>query len=246
MTDSQLVEILENMLLTPSSDFYISTILYNPDGSALDPRDIDYADLGIFDVQGISIGIIIRCLNIRGLSNSQVKFDAHGDPEITVDSNKVTFHAKQPNTQPGYQRPQQVPNQILASGELDITLAGQSMPPGSISVTINSVDDLTGVFSATLDNPGRLDTVTITFFALSVNPRIGDGNIKIQVSLDTVFQDAINQILNRDENQKRIIDEINSKLSSPDILTSLSQVATEKARAALSGISPGVDPLTKS
>ncbi|RBH56711.1 hypothetical protein EXW72_04455 [Pseudomonas sp. BCA14] len=236
MSDSQLVQLLENMLLTPSSDFYLSKILYNADGSALDPRTIAAVDLGSFSLEGVPIDIVIKKLNIRGLSNSQVKFDSGTNPEIVVDGSTVTFHAKQPNTQDGYQRPATVPNQILANGELHVTLDHSDMPPGTISLTINHVDDLTGVFSATEAVDGQLDTTVVNFSSLSINPVIGNGNLTIVVDLDTVFKATINQLLNEDANQKKIIDALNSEISNPDLLASLSQIATQEARKALANI----------
>lgn len=233
MSNNQLIDILENLLLTPSSDFYISTILYNPNGSALDPRTIDDVDLGTLTVRDIPIGVIIRNLNVRGLSNTQVKFDGQGNPDIKVDGSTVTFHAKQPNTQEGYSRPPQVPAQILANGELDVSIAGSAMPPGTISLVVNSVAELTGTFSATEQVGGQSDTATITFTALSVKPDIGGGNIDIQIHLDTAFQGTINYVLNLASTQQQIIDQVNAKLNGADILSQLSDVATQQARTAL-------------
>ncbi|AMZ70683.1 MULTISPECIES: hypothetical protein [Pseudomonas] len=236
MSDSQLVQLLENMLLTPASDFYLSSILYNPDGSALDPLTIAEVDLGSFTIEKIPIDIVIKKLNILGLSNSQVKLDNGTDPEIVVDGSTVTFHGKQPNTQDGYQRPPAVPNQIQASGELHVNLNHIDMPPGTFSLTINHVDDLTGVFSATEAVDGQLDTAVVNFSALSVNPVVGNGNITIDIDLATVFKATINQLLNEDANQTKLIAALNGQLSNPNLLASLSQVATTEARKALATI----------
>lgn len=233
MADSQLVGLLENMLLAPDSDFYISTILFNPDGSSLDPRTIPEVDFGTINVDGLTIGVVVKNLVLQGLSNCQIKFDQNNQPEITVDGSSVTFHGKQPNTQAGYTRPPSVPNQIQAKGELDINLAGTQMPPGTISITVQTVDDLSGTFTATEARPGQLDSATVTFTALQVNPTIGGGNILIQVTLQTQFQGTINQILNQAGNLQKMVDALNAKISSPDILASLSNAATKQAQAAL-------------
>ncbi|MFN3945400.1 MAG: hypothetical protein ACK4K7_10765 [Allosphingosinicella sp.] len=230
--DNQLIEMIENILLTPSSDFYIATILHDPNGGALDPRTIDSIDLGTIDIQGVQIGIVIRNLVVRGLSNVQVAFDADGNPEISVDGDTVTFHAVLPNEQPGYTRPPDVPAVAAAHGDLDVTIAGQPMPPGTILLTISAVEDLTGVFTAT-EGDGGLSTVEIAFTSLSIALDLPAGVMTIAVDLPTVFKQTINHILNQPDMQASFLDKVNAQLSSQAVLSSLSEVATKEARAAL-------------
>jgi len=229
--DNPLIDMIENILLTPSSDFYIATILHDPNGGALDPRTIDSVDLGTISLEGVQIGIVIRNLVVRGLSNVQVAFDSEGNPEISVDGDSVTFHAVLPNQQAGYTRPPDVPAVAAAHGDLDVTIAGQPMPPGTILLTISAVQDLKGVFTAT-EGAGGLSTVEITFTALSVGLDLAAGVMKITVDLATVFKETINHILNQPDMQASFLEKVNAQISSPDVLASLSQVAT-KARAAL-------------
>lgn len=234
--DSQLVELLENMLLTPASDFYLSSILHNPNGEALDPRHVDDLDLGTIELMGLTIGLDVKNLEVHGLSNTQVKFDAQGNPLIVVAGSQVTFHAKLPNTQDGYVRPPDVPAQAQATGELYVTLMGKPMPPGTIAITIASIDDLTGVFTATTEQDGKLDTAVINFSKIAVTEQPGGVAMKVTVDLATAFRDSINYVLNQPDMQKTILEQVNAKLASPDVLSSLSSVATAEARKALSGI----------
>ena len=233
MADNALIEVIENILLTPSSDFYIATILHDPAGNALDPRTVDVLDLGTFNIDGINLGIVIKNLTVHGLSNVQVIFDPQGNPDITVSGNTVTFHARLPNTQPGYTRPPDVPSQVQAHGALNVTIAGQPMPPGTLDLTLQRVEDLTGVFTATESTGGDLSTLEVQFTSVSVHPRLGDGNMTITVNLPTVFVSTINHVLNQPGNQAALLEQVNLKLASPDILNSLSQVATQQARKAL-------------
>jgi hypothetical protein len=184
-------------------------------------------------VEGIPIGIVIKALTVKGLSNAQVIFDQDGNPRITVVDDTVTFHAKLPNTQAGYQRPPDVPPQVCAHGQLLVTIAGTVMPPGTIDLVIHSVDDLTGVFTATERESRKLSTLQIDFTHLSVNTALTPNNLVIAITLDTVFVQTINQVLNLPDIQAKLIGEVNTRLASPDILASLSQVATEQARKAL-------------
>lgn len=232
MADNPLIDMIENILLTPSSDFYIANILHDPSGNALDPRSIDSLDLGTIDIQGIPIGVTIKKLLLKGMSNAQVAFDAEGNPKIEVTGNTVTFHAVLPNAQQGYTRPADVPPQVEAHGELDVTIAGQAMPPGTISLTIGAIKDLTGVFEAT-EGSGGLSTLDITFTSLTLALDLPSGTMVIKVDLPTVFKDTINHVLNQPDIQASFLAQVNQKLSSPDILSGLSQVATTQARAAL-------------
>ena len=234
MADNPLIDMIENILLTPSSDFYVATILHDPAGNALDPRRIDSLDLGILDVQGIPIGIVIKNLLLKGMSNVQVAFGQDGNPKISVDGSTVTFHAILPNQQPGYTRPADVPPQVEANGDLDVTISGKAMPPGTISLTIRKVRDLTGVFDAT-EGAGGISTVEIKFTRLAFDLDLAGGAMTIQVKLKTVFNETINRILNQPDTQATILQKVNEKISSPDILSGLSDVATTQARRALSG-----------
>ncbi|HEX3406613.1 MAG TPA: hypothetical protein VHS81_05185 [Caulobacteraceae bacterium] len=232
MADNQLVDLIENILLSPSSDFYISNILHDPAGNALDPRTIDRVDLGVFQVEGIQIGIVIKNLVVKGLSNVQVAFDGQGNPKITVDGDTVTFHAILPNRQDGYTRPADVPEPAHADGDLDVSIGGQPMPPGTLALTISAIKDLTGVFDAT-EGGGGLSTVNVDFKRVSLGIDVGTSALVVKVKLPTIFNETINYVLNQADTQAKFLEQVNAKLSSPDILSTLSQVATEKARAAL-------------
>ncbi|WP_324830321.1 hypothetical protein [Pseudomonas saxonica] len=130
MSNNQLVDILQNMLLTPASDFYVSKLLHSPEQDSLDPCSIAEIYLGSFYVLNTLFEIVVKNLHVKGLSNTQVKFNQQGNPEIVVVGNKVSFTAKQPNTQEGYERPSDVPAQVEALGELHITGDGSPMPVG--------------------------------------------------------------------------------------------------------------------
>lgn len=231
MPDNPLIDIIENILLTPSSDFYIATILHDPKGNALDRRTIESLDLGT-NFESIEIGITIKNLVVKGMSNVQVALDGQGNPEISADGDTVTFHAKLPNQQPGYTRPGDVPAEVEANGELDVSIGGTQMPSGTIALTISAIGDLTGVFNAT-EGPGGLSTVEVTFTSLKLNLDLASDVMKVNVTLPTVFSDTINRILNQPEMQQTFLDQINARLSSSDILLGLSQFATTQACAAL-------------
>lgn len=105
MPDNQLVLILQNMLLTPSSDFYMSSLFYSDDKQSLDSRIIEHINMGVFEILGSEISIEVYDVEVKGCSNAQVRFNAQGAPDIIVDGNVVSFIATHPNTQDGYQRP---------------------------------------------------------------------------------------------------------------------------------------------
>lgn len=46
MLNNQLVQALKNLLLTPTSDFYISNLLHDLDKQSLDPLVIERIDMG--------------------------------------------------------------------------------------------------------------------------------------------------------------------------------------------------------
>lgn len=222
--DSPLVDLIENMLLTPSSDFYISTFLYSKEGA--DPLFVSNFGEVQQNIDGIDFVISFNNITAKGLSNIQIKFDASGDPEITVVGNQVTFHGKLPNTQDGYKRPDDVPPNLQITGELDVTIGGQVMPKGSFCVTVQTIDDMSGFFTVTEDQAGQLSTARVTFTALSLNPAESTNNISITVNLNTSFAPTINQVLNTPELYGQIIQEINEKINSPSFLGTLSQRAT--------------------
>lgn len=236
MSDNQLVEILQNMLFTPASDFYISKLLHGPEQESLDPCNVAMIDLGSFDVMGIPFEVVIKNFNVKGLSNTQIRFNQQGKPEVVVDGNKVSFTAKQPNTQAGYQRPPDVPAQVKALGELHINIGGSQMPPGTLAVTIKATDALRGVFTGQEEIEGQLDSVSITFSALSLHPAVSDDTIEVVAELDTAFLTVINEILNRESTKQVLLDEVNAFLASAQTLASLSQKATTQARLALADV----------
>ena len=233
MSDNQLVQILQNMLFTPASDFYLSKLLHSPEQNSLDPCDMAEIDLGSFDVGGIPFNVVIKNFRVKGLSNTQVRFDQQGNPEVVVVGNKVSFTAKQPNTQAGYERPSDVPAQVEGMGELHINIAGSQMPPGSLSVSIKATDAIIGVFTAKEEIEGQLDSATITFSAFSLHPSVSGNTIEVVADLDTAFLKVINEILNRENSKQALLDEMNTFLASAATLASLSQKATEQARLAL-------------
>ena len=227
MSDNQLVALLENLLLTPSSDFYISTILHNPNGTAADPLHAKSVDLGTIGEKdlGLKVGIVLKDLVVKGLSNAQVKFDGR-TPEITVDGNLVTFHAKVPNNQPGYTRPADVPDRIEMSGGLDVTIEGQAMPPGTIQITVNSVADVKSTFEATLEKPNDLKTANIDIKSIEIAPGTQQGNIVFKLDLNTGFLESINDILNQSDTQDASVSEVNKQMNQPAELAPLSKAAT--------------------
>lgn len=233
MSNDQLVQILQNMLFTPASDFYVSKLLHSPDQDAIDPCSIAEIDLGTFDVMGFPVEIVIKNLNIKGLSNTQIRFDQQDRPEVVVVGNKVSFAAKQPNTQMGYERPSDVPDQVQALGELHITIGGGSISPGSLSITIKATDEIIGVFTAEEEIEGNLKSAKITFSVLSLHPSVSGDTIEVVADLETAFLKVINDILNRESSKQALLDEMNTFLASAQTLASFSQKATEQARLAL-------------
>ena len=75
MSDNQLVQILQNFLLNPDSDFYRSTLFSSPDEKSLDLCEIDEMELGDFDIGGIPVGVVVKNMVVRGLSSAQILFD---------------------------------------------------------------------------------------------------------------------------------------------------------------------------
>lgn len=233
MSDNQLVQILQNMLFTPASDFYIAKLLHSSEQDSLDPCNIKEIDLGSFDIMGVPFEIVVKNLHVKGLSNTQIRFDQQGKPEVVVEGNTVSFTAKQPNTQVGYERPSDVPAQVEALGELHITIADSPIPAGSLNITIKSTDAIRGVFTAQEEIEGQLDSAKITFLALSLHPLVSGDTIEVVAELETVFLKVINEILNRESSKQALLDEMNTFLASAQTLASLSQQATEHARLAL-------------
>lgn len=80
MSDNQLVQILQNMLFTPASDFYIAKLLHSSEQDSLDPCNIKEIDLGSFDIMGVPFEIVVKNLHVKGLSNTQIRFDQQGKP----------------------------------------------------------------------------------------------------------------------------------------------------------------------
>lgn len=236
MSNNQFVDILLNMLLTPKSDFYISKLLYSADKKSLDPCVISSIDLGVTEVFGVQFAILVKDLEVKGLSDTQVRIDAQNKPDIVVVDNEVTFHAKQPNTQEGYQRPPDVPAQVEAVGSLHITVGGEVMPPGTFKVVIKSTDPIQGVFKVVEAVAGDIDSVNIVFSALSIHPATSNGNISVVADLQTSFIGVINDVLNSEKNLLALIADINEHVSTPQILSSISEKATQFARQALSKI----------
>lgn len=233
MPDNQLVLILQNMLLTPSSDFYMSSLFYSDDKQSLDPRVIEHINMGVFEILGSEISIEVYDVEVKGCSNTQVRFNAQGAPDIIVDGNVVSFIATHPNTQDGYQRPPYVPAQIQGDGRLLIKINGELMPEGRLGFTVKTVKEIRGVFNAVEEVAGQLETAKVTFSSLSFLPETGSGNIEVKAELDTAFITIINQMLNRESSLQRLADEMNNHLALPPSLTALSNVATQYARQAL-------------
>lgn len=233
MSDNQLVLILQNLLLTPASDFYISTLFRSPDKQSLDPRVIERINFGTFEVMGVEFEVECADFEVKGLSNTQVKFDADNNPEIVVEGSQITFAAKHPNHQVGYERPPQVPAEIEGEGRLVISIAGDYLEEGRLGLKIKSVHDVHGVFSCALEVEDELGTAQVFFSAVSFNPVLGNSNVAVSVELNSVFKDIINQVLNRENNLQLLVGELNSHISTPQSLVALSEVATAHARQAL-------------
>lgn len=233
MSDNQLVLILQNLLLTPSSDFYLSTLFRSADQQSLDPRVIERIDFGIFDIMGVEFEIACTDFEVKGLSHTQVKFDADNKPEIVVEGNQVTFFAKHPNNQFGYERPPEVPAEIRGEGTLVISMAGEHLDEGRLNLTIKNVQTVHGVFSCALEVEGELDTAQVSFSTVSFEPVLSKTNVVVDIELNSVFKDIINQVLNREKTLQLLVDELNIHLSTAQSLAALSQVATTCARQAL-------------
>ena len=233
MLNNQLVQALKNLLLTPTSDFYISNLLHDPDKQSLDPLVIERIDMGSFDILESKIEVVYADIVLKGLSNTQVRFDANNKPEIIVDGSRVSFKAKHPNTQAGYDRPTDVPAEIVGSGRLIIRIDGNLMPEGTLALTIKSVNDVQGVFNATLEVEEQLDTAQVEFTAISFNPEVTNENLAIDIELESIFVSVIKQILNREDKLQTFVNELNIHLSTDASLAGLSQVATQYARLAL-------------
>ena len=227
-----LVTFLENYLLMPNSDFYLSKILYDPNGKSLDYFSTNEINLGVFFVEGVTLDVTIKNLLIKGLSNTQVIISGN-TPDITVVGNQVTFHAKLPNTQQGYIRPLGVPDKIEMQGEIDVSIAGTPMPPGTILVTVNTIENITGVFTADEQEANDLSTAQVTFTQISVEMEEASSNINIEVNIESGFASTINQLLNTPKAYSTIIAQLNVELAKSDTLAKLSAVATNCARAAL-------------
>lgn len=225
---SPICELLVNYLITPGSDFYLSTILYSSSGNSLDPLSISNIDLGTFTIEGVPVGVEFSDVSVRGLSNVQVIMN--GDqPDVTIDGSTVTFNATLPNVQQGYQRPPSVPTTLQLNGTLNVTIGGEAMPSGTISATVNTISDAVAVW--TLTDGGNL--ITITFSSASVTADTTTSNMKITVSIDSGFGPTLNQILNTPQVYSLIIQQLNDELAQSSILSQLSQTATNAARKAL-------------
>ncbi|KQO12476.1 hypothetical protein [Sphingomonas sp. Leaf242] len=235
MSDNPLVDAIENILLVPSSDFYIAKILYSDSGNALDPRTVDSFTLGGLQVLGMTLDVTVRQFGIHGLSNVEVKTLPNGQPAVSVDGDAVTFDAQLPNTNPQYQRPADVPNQVQAGGALNVTINSAPMPPGTIAMTIDAVQSLSGTFTVTEAVDGDLNTLSVDFTNLTITPDLSNNNMTITVNLPTAFNGAINTVLNQPGNQQQLIEQVNAYVNRPDVLDQVSQIATQQAKAALLG-----------
>lgn len=235
MSDNPLVDAIENILLVPSSDFYIAKILYSEGGDALDPRTIDSFTLNGIVVSDILLDITVGQFNVRGLSNVEVPTLPNGQPAVSVDGDAVTFSAHLPNTNPQYQRPADVPDQVQAGGTLQVSIGDQKMPPGTIAITIQTIQELSGSFTVAETQDGDLNTLSVDFTRLIISPDLSDNNMIIQVKLDTAFIDAVNTVLNLPANQQQLLEQLNQYVNQPGVLVQLSQIATQQAKAALAG-----------
>lgn len=225
---SSICEILVNYLITPGSEFYLSTILYDPDGGSLDPLTISSIDLGTFTVEGVPIGISLSAVTVAGLSNVQVIMNG-GQPDVTIDGSTVTFNATLPNQQTGYQRPAGVPATLQMNGTLNVTIGGEIMPPGTITAAVDTISDVKAVWTLTDENK----LITITFSSAGVTADETTSNMDITVVIQSVFAPTINQILNTPDVYDKILQQLNDQLAQPGVLEQLSQTATTAARKAL-------------
>ena len=239
MSNNQLVLILQNLLLTPASDFYLSTLFRSTDKQSLDPRVIERIDFGTFEVMGVEFEIACTDFEVKGLSHTQIKFDADNNPEIVVEGNQVTFSAKHPNNQAGYERPPEVPAEIRGVGKLVINIAGDYLDEGRLSLTIKNIQKVQGIFSCALEVEDELDTAQVSFSTISFEPILSNNNVAVDIELNSVFKDIINQVLNREKTLQLLVDELNSHLSTAQSLAALSQVVTACAREALADFKRG-------
>lgn len=234
-SNSTLVGLLENMLLTPTSDFYLSTLLHDPNGQSADPLTASSIDLGTQSVFDVNVGIVLTNVIANGLSDVQVNF-VNGVPDVQVNDDTVTFTGKMPNTQDGYTRPPDVPDHLIMSGGLDCTIAGQAMPPGTVSVSVKTAS-LAGSFQVAGDDNDLANTAQVTFTSVKLSADRTTDNIQIDIQLDTAFKDAIQDALNTPDNFQQLIDQANSLLAGSSTLSDLSDYATQAARRALAAIS---------
>jgi len=225
---SPIAEILVNFLITPSSDFYLSTMLYSPSGNSLDPLNISDINLGTFCIEGVQIGLDFSNVTVNGLSNVQVIMKGKL-PDVTIDGGTVTFNATLPNLQQGYKRPPDVPSTLQMSGTLNVTIAGQQMPPGCIAASVNTISDAVAVWTIS-DSDGL---VTITFSSVTVTADATTSNMTIVVTIDSGFKQTINQLLNTPDIYRQILQQLNSELAKSSTLGQLSKTATTAARKAL-------------
>lgn len=230
---SSILKLLVNYLAQPASDFYLPSFLYK---NSLDPWYPAEIQLPPLTILGMAVDITLGKIVCRGLSNMRVK-GTDDDPDVEISGDTATFHAEQPNTDPQYHRPPDVPNQvILTAQKVDVTLDSETMPPGSGTVTIQQIQDISGTFTVDVDSSEDLNSVTVTFTAFSVNPSVDNQNIQVKLDFDTAFIDTINQIINEPDNLTTVIQKVNDALNQPDTLAAVSKAATSAAQSALKNI----------
>ncbi|GAB5447536.1 hypothetical protein [Gymnodinialimonas sp.] len=226
MAEDPVVKLLIVFLTTPSSNFYLSKLLGQSTSPKLEPLAAGNISLGSQPVAGIPFDMSLSNVVITGLSSIQVA-KSGGAPEISVSGSRVAFTAEHPNTEAP---PPGVPSQLTLEGNFKASGAGTKLD-GTFKVT---VADLTikGAFDATSSN-GQASGVVVDFKSLDLNVPATTQNVKITLGLNSNFTAFINEILNTPDIIAQIMGAVKSELSSPTILSGLSQAATQGARSAL-------------
>lgn len=227
MSEDPIIKLLIVFLTTPSSNFYIAKLIQQSKSPVLEPLQAANINLGSQNILGVSIALDLQNVNVAGLANIQIA-ESDGKPQIQVNGSDVKFTAEHPNTQAP---PTGVPKRLTLQSNFIATPASSPKISGSATITVNEFS-LEGEFSAT-SSDGSADKVNIDFKRLQIDAAASANNITIDLKLNSTFAPFINQILKQAGVLSRIIEGVQQTLNSANVLSSISQAATQAARTAL-------------